>query len=408
MQVTRVNAPPPVVTAHVKEMDKRMGQQSPNKTQGIVRREVQRLVRQIVTAPAVLTSYLFAARYYDLIHGKKVRRTAGAVGPSKKIAIYLIFPQQGLLASHLGALQYLQAKGYAPVVVSNIALDEGARAQILKAAHLFIERPNFGYDFGGYRDAILSVADRLPTLDHLCLLNDSTWFNLPGAEDWLDAAEALHVDLAAAASNYGIPRVKMEEFRRIEWRYVTTHKNFHFCSFALLFSQRVLADPAFLRFWRRFPLTSNKSRTVRRGEIGLSKWILARDYTHGTTCDITHLDRDLAALGDDRIRAIARNLISPDDPQFLAVKHDLLAANPSRDDLISLILTGVARRGSSYVLADYTLTEKHFPFLKKSPVWLNREASDITLTLAAALPKPDGEVIVNEIKALRAARPPRT
>jgi len=384
-----------------------MGQQTPTKTPGVVRREVRRLVRQIMTAPAVLTSYLFAARYYDLIHGKKVRRIAGAVGPANKVAVYLIFPQQGLLASHLGALDYLRSKGYAPVVVSNIALDAGAQAQVLKAAHLYVERPNFGYDFGGYRDGILSIADRLPKLDHLCLLNDSTWFNLPGAEDWLDAAEALRVDLAAAASNYGVPRVKMEEFRRIEWRYLTTHKNFHFCSFALLFSQRVLADPDFLRFWQRFPLTSNKSRTVRRGEIGLSKWILARDYTHGTTCDITHLDRELSALGDDRIREIADNLISPDDPQFQVVKHELLAAGPSREDLISLILTGVARRGSSYVLADYTLTEKRFPFLKKSPVWLNQEASDITLKLAAALPGPGGEVIVDEIKALRAARPPR-
>lgn len=370
-------------------------------------REAQRLIRQIVTGPSVLTSYLFAARYYDVVHGKKVRRTPGQMAATQKIAIYLIFPQSGLQGSHLRALNYLNAKGYAPVVVSNVPLAERDREQILQAAYLFIERPNFGYDFGGYRDGILSVASALPDLTHLCLLNDSTWFNLPGGSDWLDEAERLGVDLAAAASNYGIPRVKIEDFREIVWHYRTTHENFHFCSFALLFSRKVLADPEFLRFWQRFPLTSDKGRTVRRGEIGFSKWILGRKFTHQATCDIADLDHELAGLDDPRLAEVAANLIIPEDPRFQAMKHQLLAGAPSRAELISLILVGVARQGASYALADFTITEKRFPFLKKSPVWLNRETSDITLKLAAALPGPEGAEILAEAKALRQRRAPQ-
>jgi hypothetical protein len=201
-------------------------------------------------------------------------------------------------------------------------------------------------------------------------------------------------------------RVDPAQFQSIEWNYRTTHRNFHFCSFALLFGNRVLADPGFLRFWRNFPLTNRKNRTVRRGEIGLSKWILSRDFTHGVTCDLTRLDAELAALDDARLREIADNLIVPEDRRMLEVKHAALQAAPGRQDLIRLILTGVARQGSSYALADFTINECGFPFLKKSPGWLSRESSDITLRLAATLPGDAGAEILAEAQALRRARVP--
>lgn len=371
-----------------------------------VGRELRRFVRQSRAAPGALASYLFAAKYYDLALAGKIRRTLGEVPASTKVAVYLIYPNHGLQASHLRSLGYLASKGYAPVVVSNLALDAADRDRLLPLCHLCIERPNFGYDFGGYRDGVLAVADTISTLDRLLLINDSTWFALPGRHDWLDEAEALNVDLAAAASNFGIPRVDPAQFQSIEWNYRTTHRNFHFCSFALLFGNRVLADPDFLRFWRNFPLTNRKNRTVRRGEIGLSKWILSRDFTHGVTCDLTRLDAELAALDDARLREIADNLIVPEDRRMLEVKHAALQGAPGRQDLIRLILTGVARQGSSYALADFTINECGFPFLKKSPVWLSRESSDITLRLAANLPGDAGAEILAEAQALRRARVP--
>ena len=371
------------------------------------KREALRFVRQIARAPSVLGNYFFGTLYYDLVHAGKVRRMPGQLALTDKVAIYLIYPQYGLQPSHLRALDYLKAKGYAPVVVSNLELAGSDREQVLKASYLYIERPNFGYDFGGYRDGILSLRAALPGLRHLCILNDSTWFNLPGASDWLQEAEGAGVDLGAAALNHGVSRVEITDFRTVVWRYQTTHKNFHFCSFALLFSGKVLTDPGFLRFWQRFALTNDKGRTVRRGEIGLSKWILGQNFTHTVTCDLTHLDQELADLDNVRLREVAASLIIPENPRFQAIKHQLLAGTPSRKDMISLILTGVARQGSSYALADFTITEKRFPFLKKSPVWLNRETSDITLKLAAALPAPEGAEILAEAIALRQRRAPQ-
>ena len=370
-------------------------------------RELRRIVRQLREAPGALISYYFASKYYDLFMANKIRRTEGSAPISAKVAIYLIYPSHGLQPSHLRSLEYLLSKGYAPIVVSNLYLSQADRQRLLQVCHICIERPNFGYDFGGYRDGILTVASELQNLQRLLLINDSTWFALPGSSDWLEDSEAMNVDLAAAASNYGIPRVEPKSFQSIRWNYRTTHKNFHFCSFALLFSNRVLADRAFARFWRSYPLSNQKSRTVRRGEIGLSKWVLSHGFTYGVSYDIAALHEDLEKLDDARLHEIAANLMVPEDRRMFDVKQEVLAGNPDRHDLISLILTGVARQGSSYALADFAINERRFPFLKKSPVWLNREASDITLRLASGLPGTQGAEILAEARALRLAKAPQ-
>ncbi|MGB3314548.1 MAG: rhamnan synthesis F family protein, partial [Albidovulum sp.] len=345
-------------------------------------------------------------KYYDAVYSRKVRRTMGRIDVAGKVAVYLIYPTYGLQMSHLRGIEYLISKGYAPVVVSNLPLSAHDRDRLVDLCHICLERPNFGYDFGGYRDGILAMAAKLSKLDHLLIINDSTWFALPGCRDWLCDAEALNVDFAAAASNYGVPRARVEDLRDFVWDYRTTHKNFHYCSFALLFSKSVLTHPDFHRYWKTFPLTNKKNRTVRRGEIGLSKWIIWNGFTHGVTCDIAKLDEALEALDENRLRQIVEDLIVPEDTRLLRLKHDLLKGDHDRRDLILLILHTVARQGSSYALASYMIKERGFPCLKKSPVWLNREASDTTMRLAAELPGPAATEILSEMQALRADRAP--
>lgn len=369
-----------------------------------LRREAARTVRQIYGVPMTLASFLFSTRYYDFFMAGKTLRIPGEVPLSGKIAIYLTYPDLGIRPSHLRGLEYLLAKGYTPIVVSNLPLSESEREQLLPLSHLCIERPNFGYDFGGYRDGILAVIANLSKLERLLLINDSTWFALPGCSDWLGQSETLGVDVAAAASNFGIPRVDAADYRSIQWNYDKTHKNFHFCSFALLFSRRVLEVPAFGKFWRELRLSSDKKRTVRRGEIGLTKWAISHGFATGALYDISSLDKDLDKVDDGRLREVAQNLIVQEDPRMRAVKHQVLAGNPDRDELKCLILTCAARLGSSYALADFAINDLGFPFLKKSPVWLSREASDITLSLTAKLPGAHGEEIHAEALQLRKAK----
>jgi hypothetical protein len=371
-------------------------------------REAKRFGSQLRSLPADLSSYLFAARYYDAVLGRKKVVQIGELPLSSRVAIYLIFPDRGVLASHRRALTYLAGKGLSPIVVSNLPLNHDARRDLLGRSSRLIERPNFGYDFGGYRDGILSLVDRLASLEQLVLVNDSVWFPLPGAADWIDQVAALEVDFAAAASNFGIPRRDANRFRDIQWTYRTDHRNFHYCSFALSFSRKVIQDPDFLRFWLWFPLSNKKKRTVRRGEIGLTQWVLARDFSHGETLGIARLPTELAELNDARLSEVARNTIILDDARMQTVKRTVLTGSTPLDRAAAekMILAAVARKGASYALADFSIHEKRFPFLKKSPVWLDENASNITMALIAGLGGENGTEIQKEAADLRAARAP--
>lgn len=332
--------------------------------------------------PGDLANFLFATRHYDARIAGGIRRHQGRRPSSARVVVFLIFPDRGLLRSHLRTLEYFCGKGYAPVVVTNVPLAPADMSLLLDHCWSCVERPNFGYDFGGYRDAVLGLADLVPTLDRLVQINDSTWFPLPGAHDWLDEVEALNVDFAGAASNFGTPRPEIRDFGSIAWNYKSSHRNFHYCSFALCLRPAVLRNEDFLAFWRRLRLTDKKKRTVRRGEIGFSQWALASGFSHGATLDVTTLDRDLDGLTEARLREIACELIIPEQPKLQSLWQQIVGqAEPERSDLINLILLAVSRQGSSYALAAYSTRERGFPFLKKSLIWLNRESCTNTLRL---------------------------
>ena len=281
-----------------------------------LKRELLRFGQQLRDLPEDLITYFFSTRRYDRTKAKHIHVWDGNLPKTDRIAIFLIFPKSGLLPSHVTALDYFRLKGYATLVVSNLPLSDIDRNRLAKNCWRIMERPNFGYDFGGYRDGVLSLVEDLSELERLVFLNDSVWFPLPNSRDWLDDAEAMGVDFVGAASNFGTPRPPINAFRSIKWSYATHHRDFHICSFAVFVRPTVLRHPGFLQFWRALRLTDKKKRTVRRGEIGFTQWALRQSFTLGTTLDVTKLDSELGALPEPRLRYIARNLIILEDAKL--------------------------------------------------------------------------------------------
>ncbi|WP_300016137.1 rhamnan synthesis F family protein [uncultured Roseobacter sp.] len=355
-----------------------------------LKRELTRLLSNSAKFPASFTTWLFGAGYYDFFLSGRVRQEPGEIDAGPRRAVYLMFPSKGLLASHERSLRYLLRKNIATTVVSNCPLSPADKNRVLALCHRYIERPNFGYDFGGYRDGLLSMGDELASLGQLVLLNDSSWFPITDKTDWLDQVEALNVDFAGAASNYGMSRPDPESYRSIKVDYCTDHPNFHYCSYALSFSSRTLSHPGFLRYWKKFPLSNSKKRTVRRGEIGLTRWAISNGLTHGATFDSATIPEKLASLEEARLRHIAEMLIIMDDRklrQLQASVESQLSAMPKLD-LIGFILTAAARKGVSYATAEFNIFECGFPFLKKSPLWMEQDTSQKTLDLLERLNTP--------------------
>lgn len=364
-----------------------------------IKRELHRLRREGQGFLRELPRKLYFRRYYDLVSSKAIRRTEGKPTLQGEVAIYLIFPENGVLDSHLFMLRELQREGIDAVVVSNLPLTDEDRDRLLETAASIIERPNIGYDFGGYRDGMLDFAETIPHLERVWLLNDSVWM-VSRPFSWFAQARAVNKDFTGATSSFSILRKSLlgarrfdaMDYRNIVWRHQPENPNFHYGSYALCIGKAILQDPGFLDYWHKLEIRNDKKHTVRRGEIGLSQWALRHGYSHGATHEIDRLPQELAKLSDAELDQTARELILFKDTALAGIKPNVLLTDASsvagRAERTGLILTAVARHGSAYALALYNLRHTTFPFLKKSPLWLSADGPARTLKLAEDISTP--------------------
>lgn len=380
-----------------------------------VKRELRRIGRSGQDTAVELIRKLYFRRHYDLVTYKNIKRTRGTVPLGKDVAIYLMFPGAGLLASYLTMLRALRLAGISPIVVSNRPLITQDRDKICEYASIVIERPNVGYDFGGYRDGILEVADILPTLDRIWLLNDSVWL-LAQDISWFEQARAMGKDFVGATSSFsilrktwlGTKRWNASDYRSIIWRHDPNNRDFHYASYALCIGPAILQDRNFLRYWEKLDIRNDKKHTVRRGEMGLTQWVMKHGYTHGATSEINDLDNELSRLSDAELDQAARELVIFKGTELAALKTRVLGTEPNsiegRAERIGLILSAVARQGSAYALAVYILRRHHFPFLKKSLLWLSSEGPETVLAAIASLDDEEASHIVDEARLICEAR----
>jgi hypothetical protein len=374
-----------------------------------LKREILRFGRQIAELPSLTWEYFDLRTSYDRKAAAMRRTHKGDLPMGREVAIYLIFPAGGILASHLDALRLMVEEGISPVVVSNLPLSTDDLTTLAPLTTRIIERPNLGYDFGGYRDGILALDSILPDLDRLYILNDSAWM-VEAPQSWFGDVRAKDVDFCGATSNYGIKRHDADDFRDLRWQYTIHHRNFHYASYALAIGRTILQDPAFVTFWKRFRLSNQKKRTVRRGEIGLTQWVMRHGYSHDATCSVMDLDKEIAALDTAELDAVTRNLIIPERPRIRAKRDEVLLSDPAtpdgRRDRIQIILTAVSAQAMGYVMPYYTLRHRGFQFVKKSPLWISAAGSKTTLDILSALPGPMGKTAYAEALKIVDNRPP--
>lgn len=368
-----------------------------------IRREVLRSWRQILDLPRDLFERYFATAIYDNTRGKHVRLRNGEQPDGHRKAVYLMYPRNGVKPSHIRTIRYLANNGLSVTVVSNLPLSSMDEDRVCGMCHRFIERPNFGYDFGGYRDALLELAPEIESTEQLVLMNDSVWFPLHSHSDWLADVARLNVDFAGAASHFGFRRIEPVDFRQFTFKYETSRKNFHYGSFALSVGPRILRDPAFLKFWRNLRLSDSKRKTVKFGETGLTKWVLESGYSHGDTLGAATLKKRLDALDHAALAVLVKQVISFENARIKDTQKAMLKGqqNPTRDEMILFLMTAAAVQGPGYVLAYFTILDLGYPFLKKSPIWLDTDAAETSIDILEQLGTPAAMEALDEARMLK-------
>jgi len=326
--------------------------------------------------------------------------------PIKRIAIYVIYPINGVQQSHINTIKALAGAQYSVVVVSNLKLSIDSRTQVCNACWRLIERPNFGYDFGAFRDGVTFATPYFTNLENLVFLNDSAWFPLPGPKSWLTQIQEKEEDFVGAVTNFSVEAPDLSSWRDFRWSYDPSIENFHYCSFALSFKHRAFSSQAFANFWQSLRITNDKIRTVERGEIGLSQALLRAGLSHACTMDVRNLDCCLRTMKYPELLSFVKDLVIPEEPELLRFKLAVIAASeylvePERSETLRQAgLTIIARTGVAYAIPRYAYENLGSSFLKKSPLKSNDDARKIILQLTSELEGSEGEVIHSEASAL--------
>lgn len=228
-----------------------------------VKREADR-VRQQLEAIVGLFWEPFVQSYHDRNRTTKLRVFEGRQSLLPKVAILLIYQPNGLCASTLRTIRYLTKKDYCTMIVANGGISDADLAELEQVAWKVIVRPNYGYDFGGYRDGILSLFAAGIMPEKLMILNDSVWFPIDEGELIVSYIEASELDLGGT--------IVHRRPRKLPFGRSTT------CvieSYFFLFNRKAVNSAAFRKFWVKYRVSSNKYNAVHRGERRVADAMLA-------------------------------------------------------------------------------------------------------------------------------------
>ena len=153
-----------------------------------IERELETLRQQIQSLPERLIGAA-RQRRLDARFPSDYRVLNGAAPLTAKVAIFLVYQPKGMAASVLATCRHLTKRGYAVLLVANSPVSPEDQRAMGACVWRFVERPNFGYDFGGYRDGIRFLWHWSVSPEHLIILNDSVWFPLSENETMLTAME---------------------------------------------------------------------------------------------------------------------------------------------------------------------------------------------------------------------------
>jgi hypothetical protein len=336
------------------------------------KRELARFAQQLRAIPEAIWEP-FARRAHDAALARGFPQIEGAQPLGPKVALVLCWQPRGLAASFLDMLDHLVACGYAPFVVSNAPLSPSDRLALRSRVWRAIERPNFGYDFGGYRDGLALLRRWGIQPERLVILNDSIWFPLWPDDRTLQRAEGAPFDVVGTILR-----------RRDRATFLESY----------FFSIRgpVLQHPGFLAFWNELRLTSNKYKVIRRGERGFGAALKAAGISMGPLFPDEDFARVFSAADEPALRQFLSFMASV-DPNMATQAATLVATRSTPDwaDRARAFIARALEKSLPYSTFPVAAAgQLGYPVLKKSaePVSAHWRAAFLRAVDDGLLPRP--------------------
>ncbi|MBP2550975.1 hypothetical protein J2858_003915 [Neorhizobium galegae] len=244
---------------------------------------------QISQIPWLLGSRLVRS-LFDRASSSYIKIDQGTCALYQNVAILLIYQPQGVQASTFHTLRHLIRNGFTPIVVSNTPLSREDHAALRQNAYCVIQRPNYGYDFGGYRQGVLFLAEKGIEPENLLILNDSIWFPLSQECQFLKEVEEQDYDLYGLVTN----------------NRATDEKRHHVQSYMFSFKKRLIKSACFHEFWTNLFLSNNKHAVIQQCEIKMTYHFRSRGFSVGSKFRTEDVYHAMLRLPVDDIKTILR------------------------------------------------------------------------------------------------------
>lgn len=187
--------------------------------------------------------------------GKRPKVWFEADHDGRKIMLLALYQKGEVRPDILRLLDAAREAGLYVLAVNTLRL---TRPETLEGrVHCYIERFNFGRDFGSYKTGFLHVFARgwQRHCPRLMMLNDSVFFSEARLARFLDEMMGSEVEVLGSTENH-------------EYEY-------HLGSFCIAIGQRVLAQPRLEAYWRGYRLSDIRPRVIQTGEKRLSRTLKA-------------------------------------------------------------------------------------------------------------------------------------
>lgn len=318
-----------------------------------IKRELSRLKHQAAAIPLLICEPILQKKY-DRNRAQNINVSDGLLPALENLVIFVIFQPEGVALSILHTCRHLVASGYSPLVVSNGSLSDRDRASLQKVSHLVAERPNFGYDFGGYRDGVWLIENRALSPNIILFLNDSVWFPVTDGSNFLDL-------ISETSADYIGTQVFENESENSDVEIM-------FPSYCFAVKSPLLQHPVFTKFWSNYRLSSSKEVTLRRGERAFSRQMLDVALKPLGVYSLSRFFKSLDTLENEELLEVLNDMVAL-DPKHEAVRTSLLGASkgPAWNEEVKKLVKAVAKAknhiGSSPV---FSIKKMAFPMIKKN------------------------------------------
>ncbi len=320
-----------------------------------IKRELARLQVQVYGLFGYLTDP-YRRRKHKVWRTNELKAYEGRISESAKIALLLIYQPKLIPESLLQSIKHLVQNGYSPLVISNTPLSSSDTKLLLENCWRLVFRPNFGYDFGGYQDGVwlLNQLGIQPTT--LLIQNDSVWHPIFDGSTMLEQMEASPADF-----------VGTQIFERISTKPLTPELMF-MGSYCFMIKEKAYESEAFQSFWINYRATSNKEKTLRRGERAFSRKLMDAGITFKGIFAASDYFAMIDGLSDTQVEIGIEYLICT-NPELVVRRDSLKVADIDADWYIEArrLLKDMCKKknfiGASPVLA---INHMDFPMIKKN------------------------------------------